>query len=72
AQTKLADLEYTVTGIGNYEGENRNNTLIRIKKSKADYKELLTADLKDTYDLSFEETLPETEEHDALIILGAK
>jgi hypothetical protein len=72
AQTTLADLEYTVTGIGNYEGENRNNTLIRIKKSKADYKELLTADLKDTYELSFEETLPETETHDALVILGAK
>jgi hypothetical protein len=72
AQTKLADLEYTVTGIGNYEGENRNNTLIRIKKSKADFKELLTADLKDTYELSFEETLPETEEHDALVVLGAK
>ncbi len=72
AQTKLTELGYTVSGIGNFEGDNRNNTLIRIKKSKADFKELLTTDLKDTYELSFEETLPETEEHDALVVLGAK
>ena len=72
AQTTLADLGYIVTGIGNFEGDTRNNTLIRIKKSKADYKELLTADLKDDYELSFEETLPESEEYDALIILGTK
>ncbi len=71
-QTVLQDLTYVVPEIGNSDGDNRKNTLIKIKKSKVDYKDLLIADLKTTYDLVVEDGLDESLTYDVLITVGAK
>lgn len=68
-QNKLEELGYVVTGIGNAE-EDRENTLVKFKTSKINYKELITTDLKADYELVIEEGLPETEEYDVLVVLG--
>ncbi len=71
-QTVLQDLTYVVPEIGNSDGDNRKNTLIKIKKSKVDYKDLLIADLKTNYDLVVEDGLDESLTYDVLITVGAK
>jgi len=50
----------------------RTTSLIRIKDSKKAYSDLLTADMKDSYQVTTETTLDETLGYDVLILLGAK
>ncbi|KKS17049.1 MAG: hypothetical protein UU72_C0008G0031 [candidate division WWE3 bacterium GW2011_GWB1_41_6] len=61
---------YKVAEIGNAEETGRDNTLLKIKPSKAAYKEMLLADLGDEFELVVEENLDENSEHDLLIVVG--
>lgn len=72
ARDFLKPLGYNVTEIGNYEDGDRDTTLIKIKASKVAYKDLLLNDMKGTYQVSLEDTLPESSNVDALVIIGAK
>lgn len=69
-QQTLEELGYVVSGIGNFEGNNRDNTLIKFKPSKLSYRELLINDIKDDYEVVFDDSLSESAEHDVLIIIG--
>jgi hypothetical protein len=69
-QGKLEDFGYVVTGIGNYEEDNRENTLIKFKDSKSAYKVLLSEDLKTDYELVVEDGLDESLEYDVLLVIG--
>lgn len=71
AQTNLESLGYTVDSIGNAEGAVRTNTLVNFKASKNNYRNLLIEDIKDDYEIIFEDNLPEPTEYDVLIIIGS-
>lgn len=70
-QGTLEELGYVVTGIGNYEQDNRENTLLRFKDSKSAYKVLLSEDLKKDYELVVEDGLDESLEYDVLLVIGS-
>jgi hypothetical protein len=69
-QSTLEGLGYVVTSIGNSEGDNRENTLLKFKNSKSAYKVLLSEDLKKEYELVVEDDLDESLEYDVLVVLG--
>lgn len=69
-QTKLEELGYTIESIGNSENQERDNTLISFKTSKIQFRDLLIADLKDDFEIVFEEGLDDSEAYDVLIVVG--
>ncbi|HLB51455.1 hypothetical protein A3F07_02870 [candidate division WWE3 bacterium RIFCSPHIGHO2_12_FULL_38_15] len=66
----LNNLGYNVAEIGNADEIGRQDTLLKFKQTKATYKELLSKDLEGSYTVVTEETLPESENFDVLIIVG--
>lgn len=69
-QTFLEEAGYTVTEIDNAEETGRNDTLVKFKSSKIEFKDLLIDDISQEYDVVVEEELDEDLEHDVLIIVG--
>lgn len=69
-QTTLENLGYTVESIGNSENQERDNTLIQFKSSKIAFRDILVNDLKDEFEIVFEEGLDEASAYDVLIIVG--
>jgi len=67
----LEQLGYIVSDIGNAEKQNSKNTTLQFKSSKVSYKDLLSEDLKDNYDVVVTENLDEDADYDALIIVGS-
>jgi len=72
ARDFLNGLGYKVAEIGNADESDRQTTLIKIKPSKADYKNMLIEDMKKTYQVSLEDTLSDTSAFDVVVIVGAK
>lgn len=69
-QNMLVEKGYAVISIGNAEEIGRENTLISIKASKLDYKDMLEEDLKDEFKLEINDNLDEDAEFDVLITVG--
>lgn len=72
ARDYMQNLGYKVIEIGNFENSDKQNTLVKIKTSKKEYKNLLINDLKANYSLVVEDGLDETLNYDVLIVIGAK
>lgn len=72
AQTFMQGKGWIVPVIDTAAVSDRTTTLIRVKDSKKAYLDLLTADMKDSYQVTTETTLDETLGYDVLILLGAK
>ena len=72
AQTEvtLESLGYNVIEIGNAEGQDRDNTLVKFKSSKVAYRDLLISDIKDEFEIFFEEGLEESLDYDVLVVVG--
>jgi hypothetical protein len=71
-QTFLQGKGWVVSEIDTAEESGRTATLVRIKDSKKAFLDLLTADMKDSYQVTTETTLDETFGYDVLVLLGAK
>lgn len=71
-RTFLQGKGYTVTGVGDAAESDRANTLVKIKISKKDYKDILMTDMKSAYDMVVEEGLSETADYDVLVTCGKK
>lgn len=69
-QATLEELGYTVTDIGNAEGDLRENTLVKFKTSKLAYRDTLIEDIKEEFEIVLEDGLDEDSDHDVLIIVG--
>ncbi|OGC78052.1 hypothetical protein A2619_03160 [candidate division WWE3 bacterium RIFOXYD1_FULL_39_9] len=70
SKTSLEKFGYKVLEIDTA-AQNEDTTVLRFKKSKIAYKDLLVADSKDIYpDAKVEDTLEETATYDLLIIVG--
>ena len=71
AMEYLENLGYKDVETGNADKSDYVETEIRVKASKKEFKNLLKEDLKTEYELAdSEETLPETAEFDAVIVIG--
>jgi len=69
----LEKLGYTVYDIGDAEITGRENTLLKFKKDKIEYKDLLKEDLKKNYlEIVVEDDLPADSKYDVLLIVGSK
>ena len=69
---KLKEAGFENITVGNADRDDYESTVIRIKDSKKNYLPLLIADLKDSFDTSTIETLPEDSASDVVIVLGQK
>ncbi len=72
-KTLLTTAKYSVDNIeiGDADIVGRQNTLLKFKKDKVAYKELLTADMKDNYlDIVVQDDLDSKAAYDVLIIVG--
>lgn len=67
---KLEELGYEDIAVANADKQDYAKTVIRIKDSKRKYLPLLLNDLKDDFDTTSIETLPDSEKTDAVVILG--
>lgn len=65
----LNDKGFVIQSVGNATDE-RETTVIQIKPSMKDYGPILVEAMKDDYKVSVEETLPEDEDYDALVLVG--
>ena len=72
AKAFLEKLGYTVIEIDNAKETGRENTLIKFKTAKLEYKDMLISDFKDKYSLVVEDGLDDSLEYDALIVIGLK
>ena len=69
----LEGLGYKIYDIGDAELTGRENTLLKFKKDKIGYKDLLKNDIKDKYlDVVVQDDLDAKEKYDVLIIVGSK
>ncbi len=68
----LVQLGYSVVGIGDSIENGRETTLVKVKDSKIDYKEVLLDDLDEEYMVEVEGGLAESSEFDVLITAGEK
>lgn len=69
----LEKLGYKVKGVGDAEVTGRQNTLLKFKKDKVNFKDMLISDMKDKYtDIVIEDDLDEKSDYDLLIIVGTK
>lgn len=69
----LKEAGYTVAATGNAEEFDYQETVIQLKKSKQEYKDVLIADLEKEYPVSDTvETLAENARFDAIVVVGAK
>jgi len=67
----LQKLGYTVTGVGNADVVGRQNTLLKFKKDKTDYKEMVLKDMEKNYlDIVVQDDLDVKSAHDLLIVIG--
>jgi hypothetical protein len=72
ARDFLKGLGYNVLEIGNAEESDRQTTLVKIKAAKADYKDMILDDMKKTYQVTLEDTLPDSSAYDVLVLVGVK
>ena len=72
AKTAIEAYGYKVVEIGNASAFDFANTQVKIKKSKADYIELLKKDLSVLYEVTVSDWLEEGKSYDVLIIVGKK
>jgi len=72
AKVFLEKLGYTVVGIDNAKETGRENTLVKFKTAKLEYKDMLVSDVKDKYSLVVEDGLADSLEYDVLIVIGLK
>jgi hypothetical protein len=68
----LAEFGYEIVSVGNADNVDYEKTLLRFKEAKIDYKDLLTVDMDDDYEVVVEDTLDASEDYDVLVIVGAK
>jgi len=70
-KTLLEEKGYTIVDIDTAD-ETRDATLFRFKKDKLPYKDLMQGDTEDAFpEIVVEDTLPDTEEFDVLIVAGS-
>ena len=70
-KTLLEEKGYTIVDIDTVD-ETRDATLFRFKKDKLPYKDLMQGDTEDAFpEIVVEDTLPDTEEFDVLIVAGS-
>ncbi len=69
-QDMLIEKGYDVISIGNADESGRENTLISMKPSKLDYKDMLEEDLINDFKLEINDNLSEDLEYDVLITVG--
>ena len=72
AKVFLEKLGYTVVGIDNAKETGRENTLVKFKTAKLEYKDMLVSDVKDKYSLVVEDDLDDSLEFDVLMVIGLK
>lgn len=68
----LSDFDYDVLSVGNADTSDRENTLITLKESKVDFKDLLIEDMRDKYEIVIDENfLDEETAYDVLVTVGS-
>jgi hypothetical protein len=73
SKTFLEKLGYIIYDIGDSAVTGREATTLKFKKSKIEYKDLVTTDMKEKYtSIVVEEDLAEDSKYDLLIIVGSK